>query len=264
MVSRVFRLLRLLVIAALVASIPRVPGAAVDAPLDLRYALYWAGLHIGDLRLVHEVGPATYSSKLRFRTVGLAEWLAGYRSEARIDGVRNGADVLRPKRYRYRQSSKQVSRTANVVFDPETGAALEAASTKRGDSQRIEVPEALWSDVVDPLTAFFELRSELVGRDPAEHSRPTVRVFDGRRRFDVHADVTGRSQTDVNGRDVPVLQVDVTIQPIAGFDEGDRETWTVRALLSDDDRLVPIEIRTVDETFTGVIRLRDGYAADAA
>lgn len=262
MVSRPSLPIRLVVIVALAVLASRAPGAAVDAPLDLRYALYWAGLHVGDVRLVHVVEPSTYTSEFSFETVGLAELLARYRSQARIHGVRNGADALQPRRYSYRQSSKQVSRTARILFDPETGTALEAASTKRGRSQRIEVPEDLRTDVVDPLTAFFELRSNVAAGDGRDGAPASIQVFDGRRRFDVHAEVAGRGQTEVDGRDVPVLEVDLTIEPIAGFDEGDREPWSVRVLLSDDDRLVPIEVRTLDATFTGVIRLRDGYGAE--
>lgn len=261
MARRAIRFLGLLLAATLLAAVPRAADAAPDAPLDLRYAMYWGGLHVADMRLVYDNGPAAYRSELSARTVGVAEWLAAYRGEARIEGLRNGTDSLQPEKYTWRQESKQASHTADVTFDPETGDAREAESTKRGRSQRIEVPETMWSDVIDPLTAFLELREALAEVDVAERPRLTVNVFDGRRRYDIHAEVLGRSKARVGGRDVPALEVELTVDPIAGFNEGDREPWRVHALLSDDDALVPIELRTLDETITGVVRLSDGYTA---
>jgi len=221
---------------------------------DLRYAMYLGGFHVADARLVYDADPKAYRSELRVETVGLAEALAQYRGRAWNEGRRAGADGLRPRTYGFAQSSRRASRTADVTFDPKTGSPIDAASTKRGRPERIEVPPELWTGAIDPLSAFLRLRRALA--QPRDEDAPlSARVFDGRRLYDVELVVLGREQGRVDGREIPALRTELRIDPVAGFDEGDDEAFRLEALLSDDGSLVPLRVRTLDTTITAVFRL---------
>lgn len=255
------RLGALIVLAALgFASGPLAAGP--EARLDLRYAMYWGGFHVADARLAYDPEPASYVSDLQIEAVGIAKMLTKYQGRATIEGqLGNGLGPL-PERYRYRYTSRKGSRTADVTYDPATGAAIEAVSEKRGRPDSIDVPRELWRDVVDPLTAFLRIRKELASIGQGGLEEPSVQVFDGRRRYDVSAALLGREQVAVNGQRVPALRVELRLEPIAGFDDDDlRNSRAVdgpvrfQILLSDDERLIPLEVRTLNTAITLVFSL---------
>ena len=98
----------------------------------------------------------------------------------------------------------------------------------------------------------------------------TAAIFDGRRRFDLQAQVTGRSRTHVAGRDQRVVQVALTLTFIAGSDLDDAQAATagndrfeLELLLSDDDRLLPLQMRTRNSMITGSIELLKDCSGEA-
>lgn len=249
--SKAGRLFTALLAAGLL--LPAVVRADREEPFDLRYAMYLAGFHVADARLAYDPGPKGYRSELSVKTVGLAEAIARYRGRAWSEGPSN-PHGLRPQAYGFEQSSRSASRTADVTFDPKTGSAVDARSTKRGKPDPIEVPPELWDGAIDPLTAFLRLRRALA--EPREEGEVLIeRIFDGRRLYDVELVVLGRERSRVGGGEIPALRAELRIDPIAGFDDGDEEAFRLEALLSDDGSLVPLWVRTLDTTFTAVFRL---------
>lgn len=241
-------------VLAVALLLPAAVRAERGESFDLRYALYLGGFHVADARLAYNAAPAAYRSELEVETVGLAEALARYRGMAWSKGKRTGPGDLRPRLYGFRQSTRSASRTADVTFDPKTGSAIEASSTKRGRPDPIQVPPGLWDGAIDPLIAFLRLRRALAGaRNQGEVLKE--RVFDGRRLYDVELEVLGREQSRIGGRKVAALRTELRIDPIAGFDDGDEEALRLEALLKDDGSLVPIWVRTLDTTITAVFRL---------
>lgn len=245
-IDRMSKALRLFgTLLAVCLLVPASGWAKGQDSFDLRYAMYLGGFHVADARLVYDADPKAYRSELRVETVGLAEALARYRGRAWNEGKRAGPDGLRPRTYGFAQSTRRASRTADVTFDPKTGSAIDATSTKRGKPDRIEVPPKLWPGAIDPLSAFLRLRQALA-EPRGEGETLSARVFDGRRLYDVELEVLGREESRIDGREVPVLRTELSIDPIAGFDDGDDEAFRMLALLSDDDALVPLQVRTLD------------------
>ena len=76
------------------------------------------------------------------------------------------------------------------------------------------------------------------------------------------AKVVGREKADLDGRAWDALRVEVTIVPLAGFDQEDwdeagygDEGIRLQALISDDDRLIPIQVRTLNAPVNLVFNL---------
>ena len=250
------------------------------APFDLRYGMYWGGLHVADVALRYQPNGTVYRSDFRIQTVGMAEMLLRYRGEASSEGQLtsegrlNGADRLLPEAYRFNGRSRKATTMAEVLFDPHTGAAVHVESRKRGKSRGTDVPQELWVDVLDPLTAFLHLRQELSALRSGELQQVVLPVFDGRRRYDLVAEPGARESLSAAGRDWDALHIDLTVRPVAGFDEEDWEEaghgtggMRLEALVSDDARMIPLRIKTRNAAVNVVFHLRQdcfGYEPCAA
>jgi hypothetical protein len=221
----------------------------------LRYTMYFGGFRVVDLRLQQEQDDTDYGAGLEIRTTGLADMIVRYRGKASVDGVLGQS--LHPERYAFSYSSRKSRRVVEVEYDPETGDAEKVRSEKRGKRDKVDVPRELWNDVTDPLSAFLMLREHVAEWRDKGPSRFVAEVFDGRRRYMFDADVQGRTAH----RRSPAIAVTATIRPRAGFDTDEmsdrerREGYRLRALFSDDERLLPLEVRTLNTSIIVTIQL---------
>jgi hypothetical protein len=249
---------------ALAASLPR---AAEEAPLDLRYALHWAGFQIATLKLQHSLAPSGYDAKLVIESVGLIDRLVRYRAKTLAQGELGPDGRLLPAAFSTEYRSRKKERRAEVTFDPASGDVVDVAMTKRGKPDQSKVPEALRKNVVDPLTAFLRIRQHVAARP---HVPFVAQVFDGRRRYELAARVTGRERATVAGRDQPVIRLALTLTFVAGSNPDDLEDVAVdddrielELLLSDDERLLPLELRMLNGTFSASVELLQDCSGDA-
>jgi hypothetical protein len=242
---------------ALAAALPR---AAEEPPLDLRYALHWAGLQIATLKLQHSLAPSGYDAKLVIETVGLVEKLARYRAKTLAQGELGPDGRLLPVAFNTEYRSRKKQRSASVTFDPASGDVVDVAMTKRGEPDQSKVPEALRKNVVDPLTAFLRVRDQAAAARPGVPFR--TQVFDGRRRYDLEARLLGHELATVAGRDQAVIRLAMTLAFVAGSNPDDIEDVAVdddrielELLLSDDDRLLPLEMRLLNGVLSASVEL---------
>jgi hypothetical protein len=258
-----------LVLLAILAIGPATARSDDETALDLRYGMYWGGFHVADVSLNYAPEPERYESGLRIETLGLADALLRYRGTATSEGEKTEAEGLLPRSYRFRDESRRASHTTEVIFDPGTASAIQIEATKRGEARGTDVPPELWVDVLDPLTAFLRLREELAGLP--EGARVAVPVLDGRRRFDMVAEVVGPERISLDGRRWDALNVALTIVPLAGFDQEDwdeagygDEGIRLQALLSNDGRMIPVQIKTLNAPVSLVFNLHEDCEATSA
>jgi hypothetical protein len=231
-----------------------------DAPIELRYRFSWAGVPIAELGLRHATNSTVYQTEIAIRTIGLADQLLGYRSASSATGKYEEPDGFTASRFRSASTSYRKSRRILVRFDHETGDVIELALTKRGEPDRSKVPEALQKGVMDPFTAVLQMRHLLAAT--GDLAGYTAAVFDGRRRFDAEARVTGRYETEIAAENLRVIEVEIGLTWIAGANEDDIDEAEagdnrvrLKMLLSDDQRLIPLQLSTMDSVFTATAEI---------
>jgi hypothetical protein len=245
-----------LVLLALLAT----PAAAsADQPLELRYRFSWAGVPIADLALRHVINSGIYQTELGIASIGLADQLVHYRGVSRATGRYEAQDGFSASRFRSASSSYRKSRSIVVSFDPRTGDVIELELTKRGEPDRSKVPAALQKGVIDPLSALVQLRHRLAAGQLDDYA---AAVFDGRRRFDLTAQVVGRSVVEIAGRSQPVIEMRLGLALIAGANQDDLDKaeagdnqLRLKLLLSDDERVIPLQLSTMDSLFTATAEI---------
>jgi hypothetical protein len=259
-----------LLISGLVAFV--LTAAAVradqDAPLNLRYGLYWAGFQIATLTLEHEIQSTRYRSQLLIESVGLVEKLVHYRARTLATGRLGDGDSLLPVTYRSEYRSRKKDRRSLVKFDPASGDVLELEITKRGKPDDSKVPEALRKNVIDPLTAFLRIRDHVA--TAVKGKVFTAQIFDGRRRYDLAAEVVGRDRAWIAGRDQRAVRLALTLEFLAGSNVDDLEEVAAdddrveaELMLSDDQRLLPLRLSIVNTVIAGRIELLQDCSGEA-
>jgi hypothetical protein len=259
-----------LLISGLVAFV--LTAAAVradqDAPLNLRYGLYWAGFQIATLTLEHEIQSTRYRSQLLIESVGLVEKLVHYRARTLATGRLGDGDSLLPVTYRSEYRSRKKDRRSIVTFDPASGDVLELEITKRGKPDDSKVPEALRKNVIDPLTAFLRIRDHVATAVKGEVF--TAQIFDGRRRYDLAAEVVERDRAWIAGRDQRAVRLALTLEFLAGSNVDDLEEVAAddhrveaELMLSDDQRLLPLRLSILNTVIAGRIELLQDCSGEA-
>ena len=243
-------------------------AAGFDQPVELRYRFTWAGVPIAELGLRHVTDSAIYQTEVAIRTIGLADQLLGYRGSSHATGRYQEPDGFTASRFRSASRSYSKSRRILVRFDRETGDVIELELTRRGEPDRSKVPEALQKGVVDPLTAVLQMRHRLARSGKLDGYKAAV--FDGRRRFDAEARVTGRHRVEIAGLSWPVIELEINLTWIAGANADDiddaeagENRLRLKLLLSDDDRLIPLQLSTMDSLLTATAEIMPECLAPA-
>jgi hypothetical protein len=200
--------------------------------------------------------------------VGLVEKLVHYRAKTLATGSLGDGDSLLPVTYRSEYRSRKKDRRSVVTFDPASGDVVELENTKRGKPDDSKVPERLRKNVIDPLTAFLRIRDHIATAGRGEAF--TAQIFDGRRRYDLAAEVVGRDRAWVAGRQQRVVRLALTLEFLAGSNANDMEKVAVdddrieaELLLSDDQRLLPLRLSLLDTVIAGSIELLQDCSGEA-
>lgn len=234
--------------------------AGFDEPVELRYRLTWAGVPFAELGLRHATNSTLYQTEVAIRTIGVADQLVGYRGSSHATGRYQEPDGFTASRFRSASRSYKKSRRILVRFDRDTGDVIELELTKRGEPDRSKVPEALQKGVMDPLTAVLQMRHQLATTGHLDGY--TAAVFDGRRRFDLAATVMGRRRAEIAGHSRLVIELEIDLAWIAGANEDDiddaeagENRLRLKLLVSDDERLLPLRLSTIDSLLTATAEI---------
>jgi hypothetical protein len=187
------------------------PGAAAaDSGAVLEYAVRYGPLQVLEMQTTTRFEGDRYHASTDVRTVGIVAALFPWRASSDSRGLRSGGD-MRPQRYHTSGEYRGRQRLAQLDYDSAGGVRAHIDPPAAADD-RDAVPDALQRDTIDPLTA--GLSAVLSG------CRGALRVFDGRRRYDLtltdlgDADTPASRHTLYSGR---ARHCRATIQPLAGF-----------------------------------------------
>jgi len=170
-------------LALLLAWLP--PSAArAEAPLAVEYDAFVAGFPALTFDFEVELERSSYRVTGGARTNGLADVLMHYRMRTESDGRVLGAALV-PALHQTRSDGHWRLRTTHLVF---AGAEVEAEVTPP-----VEHPLApdIVAGALDPLTAILAAGREIAAQGRCDQR---VKVFDGRRRFDLEFADGGEQQ----------------------------------------------------------------------
>jgi hypothetical protein len=182
------------------------PGAVLD------YEVRYGPLQIMAVRTTTRFDGDRYQAGTDVRTVGIVALLFPWSAASSAAGERVDG-TLRPERYRATGEYRGEQRLTEIEYDASSGMRVRAEPTAEADD-RDPVPPALQRATIDPLTAALAAVTDCRG---------TLRVFDGRRRYDLQISDLGDSDTPsarhalYSGR---ARHCRAAIQPLAGFWRG--------------------------------------------
>jgi hypothetical protein len=233
---------------------------AVRTEYDVRYGL----LTVMELRATTELGAGHYRTTAEMETVGVVALLFPWHATAITDGRRDEIG-LHPLWHRTRGEYRDQKRSVSLDYVT-GGTVLSVIDPPPDGDYRDAVPVALQQETVDPLTATLSAL--------AAHCRGSVRVFDGRRRYDLQlvdlgdAEVPRSRRMAYTGR---ARRCRGDVKPLAGFwrseprhDErpGHIEYWI--AAPGPDLPLVPVYLELSNHRGTLTVHLTSAAAVPAA
>ncbi len=191
--------------------------ADVPLPADDRvrfdYQIYFGGLNVMQLGVEVGVSPDAYDVTARVQTIGFAGFVAPWKSVATSEGSIDAGRV-EPRQHRVHGEYRGNTRTTSIDFDDNGEVTMVALQPPPGNGPNDQVPEALRRGAIDPPSALFAV-TRLMAQDGKCEGR--MRVFDGRRRYDVVLTDRGREAliaNDYNAFYGSALRCDFRFEPI--------------------------------------------------
>jgi hypothetical protein len=151
------------------------PVQALAVGVSLEYEVLYGPLQVMAMQSTARLEAARYETSTQVRTVGIAGMLFPWTAGAITVGTR-GQSGLAPLTHRARGEYRGSERRVAIDYDAGGAVRAEIAPPPEADD-RAPVPEAEQQTTIDPLTATLAAVES--------GCRGTLRIFDGRRRYDL-------------------------------------------------------------------------------
>lgn len=191
--------------------------AGAPLPADDRvtfdYQIYFGGLNVMQLGVDVGISPDAYDVTARVQTIGFAGFVAPWKSVATSEGSIDEGRI-EPRQHRVSGEFRGRTRTTAIDFDHNGEVATVALQPPPGNGPNDQVPEALRRGAIDPPSALLAV-TRLMAQDGRCNGR--MRVFDGRRRYDVILTDRGRetlAANDYNAYHGTAIRCDFHFEPI--------------------------------------------------
>jgi len=231
--------------------------AAAFAPmpmeeLAINYDVNMGGFTLGSGRLRAQIIDTEYDAQIDIRTAGLADWLFNSRYENTSSGRWLDGGIF-PSGYNsdFRGRRDDDYQIVQIGYDETTPFLVESDPSYGPRLERFPVSEEQRANSYDPLNAAMHLISGM----PFSEEAPCgtrIRVFDGRRRYDLVMEYVGRQDIRVRQGEVwdgETLVCQLNYEEVAGFkpqpedDELPRPPMTLYIAELDEGYFVPVRVR---------------------
>lgn len=197
------------------ATIASVGAIRVEAEYEAITPVPWMGRHkTASASFTAEISGYRYRVAMNSRAEGFVDWFVD-ESAAMVSTGLVSPRGLQP--LRYDSSVQDGSKHRRVLVDYTPNEVLVSVSPKYGDwgFPATTPPQKL--EAVDPLTALLNLTVRF-GATPSNPCGASLRVFDGKQRYDLRLRYAGRIDWNSAAYKGPAIKCDVTYVEIAGFD----------------------------------------------
>ncbi len=181
---------------------------AAPRTLKLQYLVCVAGVETGHIAINVERDGDHYQMTSEINSRGLTDTLIGFHSKA-ITGGTMASNKLQPARHRADNQWRGDDRFVRITYDPK-GPSDVSVDPLAANDDREPVPLDLRTGTVDALSAAYI--ASLNGRD----CHDTIKVFDGRRRYNILTRAAGLQQTSGPAYQGPAFLCELELRRIAG------------------------------------------------
>ncbi|MFY0636369.1 MAG: DUF3108 domain-containing protein [Maricaulis maris] len=183
--------------------------------VSARYASSVLFFKVGEITLDARFGEAGYAAESYIEAAGLAALFTDFDIRAEVSG-QGGNGAREPQVYEHVERTGSKVRSVRIEFSD-----VVARSEAEPPFGSWGVPPASDSDrtdVIDPMTAFFELSRRLEG---GEGCQGRLAVFDGKARYDLRLETVGTDRVRTRAWRGDALLCHAWYEPISGYDPED-------------------------------------------
>jgi len=192
---------------------PVVQGSGPASTVQLVWQVYLGGFNLGNIGLKSSFAGNSYSAVSRLKTAGVVNSFY----EAVIDATSVGAvnsTGLSPQKYDSNTNNEKQNQKVGLTY---SSAGIQLFSDPPYNTERFPVTEEQKRGTLDPLSGLVFALSG-VSHSAAKPCGETVRVFDGRRRYDIELNYVGQDKVKTDGGySGPAVKCTVVYKQLAGF-----------------------------------------------
>lgn len=198
------------------AAVTTPAAAATSGPtstVQLVWQVYLGGFNLGNIGIKSSFTGNSYSAVSRLKTAGVVNSFYEAVIDANSVGVVAGS-ALQPQKYDSNTVNEKQSQKVGLAYST---AGIELISDPPYNTSRFPVTEEQKRGTLDPLSGLvYALSGVSITSD--KPCGETVRVFDGRRRYDVELKFAGKDKVSTDdGYSGPAVKCTVNYKQIAGF-----------------------------------------------
>lgn len=196
-----------------------VPPAADDpqkgpaSTVQLVWQVYLGGFNLGNIGLKTSFSGNGYSAVSRLKTAGVVNSFYEAVIDATTVGVVAG-QTLQPTKYNSNTVNERMSQKVDLSY---SAAGIDLFAEPAYNTERYPVSMEQKRGTLDPLSGIVHSLSGIT-RSAAKPCGDTVRVFDGRRRYDIELKFQGQDKLKSDeGYSGPAMRCTISYKQIAGF-----------------------------------------------
>ncbi|MCB1493722.1 MAG: DUF3108 domain-containing protein [Rhodobiaceae bacterium] len=214
-----------------VFALPAGPAhAAASVKIKAKYVVNLSGLKVGELRFVGEIGRDSYDVTGTGKLTGLPQLFTTFTGESVSRGTISDGSV-HPAFHTIAYNTVKKDYSTRIEYASGNVARLELDPPYKEKQSRVPIEKKHKVDVIDPLSATIlpgPAKGPLIGPESCDR---TLRIFDGRERFDVTLTSVGLGKVEAQekgGYAGAVIVCRVDYKPIAGHRRDDPlvEKWS--------------------------------------
>ena len=196
------------------AATPAMPTAAgPQNSLQVVWTVFLGGINLGTVGLKSSFEGSNYAAVSRLKTAGVVNSFYASVIDASAIGTLAG-NTLHPQKYDSAYNGEKSDQKVSLAY---MGGDIQLFSDPPYDVSRFPVTDEQKRDTVDPLSAIIFSVSG-VSVTPDKPCGDTVRIFDGRRRYDVEMTYIGKENVSTAGPySGPAIKCEMRYRQIAGF-----------------------------------------------
>ncbi len=189
------------------------PAQGATSTVQLVWQVYLGGFNLGNVGLKTSFTGNSYSAVSRLKTAGVVNSFYEAIIDASSTGVVANTGLL-PKKYNSNTNNEKQNQKVDLTY---TTAGIELFAEPEYNVARFPVTEDQKRGTLDPLSGIVYSLSG-VSHSTSKPCGDTVRVFDGRRRYDIELKFEGQDKVKSDGGySGPAIKCTVIYKQLAGF-----------------------------------------------